>query len=269
MGLAQRLFFNQSRFKQWFLGNRVVFHHVPKCAGTSISRALRVRYALSQASIAAPATADVVNRQYGATDFSDLEHYNRIRRFRVELLHYLMWKDTYFIGGHVPFNQVAYEHLGKGYRFITVLRDPVERFISEYFYNRGRAHQARIDTDLAEYLESPLAQRNALKFCEYFAGHRDLDLSDPETLKEAAKANLHAFDVIGFTDTMDVFAQQVRQALNIRITFGEENKSTRSKAEVTREVTPALRERIEALCQHDREIYDFARSLTFPKDRNS
>lgn len=269
MGLAQRLFQNQNRFKRMLLGHRVVFHHVPKCAGTSVSRALRVRYALSQASIAAPATADVINRQYAISDFGDLAHFNRIRRFRVELLHYLMWKDTYFIGGHVPFNRAAYDHLGKGYRFITVLRDPVERFISEYFYNRGRDHQARIDTDLADYLDSPMAQRNALKLCEYFCGHRDLDISNPESLKQAAQHNLRAFHVIGFTDAMDAFEQQARQALGVRISFGQENKGARSKDDLTREVTPELRQRIEALCRHDRDIYEDARGLTFPSERHS
>ncbi|PAU81208.1 hypothetical protein CK501_06515 [Halovibrio salipaludis] len=269
MGFVQGLFQNQNRFKRMLLGNRVVFHHVPKCAGTSVSRALRVRYALSQASIAAPATADVINRQYGTSDFSNLEHFNRIRRFRAELLHYLMWKDTYFIGGHVPFNRAAYDHLGKGYRFITVLRDPVERFISEYFYNRGRNHQARIDADLAEYIESPLGQRNALRCCEYFSGQLDLDLEDPESLKHRAKDNLKAFDVVGFTDSMGVFEQKVRQALNVRVSFGRENQGNRSSAEINKEITPALRSRLEDLCKHDREIYDFARDLVLQRGENS
>lgn len=269
MGFAQTLFQQQGRFKRALLGNRVIFHHVPKCAGTSVSRALRLRYFLSQESIAAPVTAGVVNRQYGESDFSDLDHFNRIRRFRVELLHYLMWKDVYFLGGHVPFNRTAYDHLGKGYRFITVLRNPMERFLSEYFYNKGRDHQSRIDDELEAYIESPLGQRNALKFCEYFSGAMELDLSNPDALKEAAKANLQCFDVIGFTDSMADFEREVRQSLGVRVSFGLENRGRHSAEAIRKQVTPDLRERVETLCHRDMEIYEFARTLQPPRKRNS
>lgn len=110
MRLAQRIFQNRSLLKKTLLGHRVVFHHIPKCAGTSVSRALRLRYFLSQESIAAPGTAQVIDQHYGCGDFSELKHYNEIRRFRIELLHYLMWKDLYFIGGHVPFNNKVHSH---------------------------------------------------------------------------------------------------------------------------------------------------------------
>ena len=32
-------------------GNRIVFHHVPKCGGTSVGRALRLSYFLSQGTV--------------------------------------------------------------------------------------------------------------------------------------------------------------------------------------------------------------------------
>lgn len=266
MGLAQKIFQKQGALKRALLGHRVIFHHVPKCAGTSVSRAMRLRYFLSQESIAAPVSAGVINRQYGETDFSNLTHYNRIRRFRVELLHYLMWKDVYFIGGHVPFNRIAYDHLGSGYRLITVLRDPVERYLSEYFYNKGRNHQSRIDDDLEAYIESPLGQRNALKFCEYFSGRAEFDPADSESLKESAKQNLKCFEVIGFTDSMDAFEVDVRRSLGVRVSFGRENQRVQSSNDIKQQVTPAIRDRIEALCRHDREIYDFAKALQRPRE---
>ena len=34
-----------------FVPQRVVFHHVPKCGGTSVGRALRKRYLLSQSTV--------------------------------------------------------------------------------------------------------------------------------------------------------------------------------------------------------------------------
>lgn len=169
----------------------------------------------------------------------------------------------------MPFSRVAYDHLGKGYLFITVLRDPVERFISEYFYNMNRNHQGRIETNLEEYVESPLGRRNALKFCEYFSGGPEFGIEDPENLKSAAKTNLREFDAIGFTDTLDKFESQVRNMLGIRFSFGRENQGDRSTTEIQRHVSPILRKRIESLCAHDQEVYDFARKFALPSERNS
>ena len=36
--------------------NRIVFHHVPKCGGTSVGRAIRKRFLLSQATVLPEAT---------------------------------------------------------------------------------------------------------------------------------------------------------------------------------------------------------------------
>ena len=259
MSWIQNLYNNRNQFKQAIMGKRVVFHHVPKCAGTSVSRALRLRYFLSEESIAAPGTAAVMERQHGPLDFSRLEDFNRIRTFRVELLHYLMWKDLYFIGGHVPFNNKAYDQF-QGYKLITVLRDPVERYISEYFYNFQREHQSRIDQDFEAYLDSPMGQRNALKFCEYFCGDTKLTLDDPNTLMERAKENLKHFSVIGFTDDMGRFESDVRRELGVRVSFGVQNKRTTSDRKISDIVTPELREKVAEMCRFDQVVYDAAKS---------
>lgn len=267
MSWIQSLYDNRNRFKQAIMGKRVVFHHVPKCAGTSVSRALRLRYFLSEESIAAPGTASVMEQQHGPLNFSQLDDFNRIRTFRVELLHYLMWKDVYFIGGHVPFNTKAY-NLFQGYKLITVLRDPVERFISEYFYNFQRGHQSRIELDFVNYLDSPLGKRNALKFCEYFCGDTELAVDNPAELVEKAKKNLEYFSVIGFTDDMQRFETDVRRELGIRVSFGVQNRRTTSDQKVSEIVTPALRKKVEEMCRFDQEIIEHAKEL-FQTDTRS
>lgn len=81
----------------------------------------------------------------------------------------------------------------------------MERYLSEYFYNKGRNHQSRIDQPLKDYIDSPLGHRNAMKFCEYFSGATRLTLDNPEDLKSAAIENLKNFDAIGFTEDMPAF----------------------------------------------------------------
>ena len=260
MSFIKRLYDKRNSFKQSLMGKRVIFHHVPKCAGTSVSRALRTSYFLSEHSMAAKGTIDVLEQQYGDLDVGSIEDLNRLRRFRIELLNYLMWKDIFYIGGHVPFSVNAYRHF-QGYHLITVLRNPVERYISEYFYNYQRKHQFGIKTDFEEYLNSPLGQRNALKFCEYFCGSTELSLDDPSQLVEQAKENLQRFSVIGFTENMEQFEARVRKTLGIRASFGVQNKRTASDKDVSNIVTPELRAQLTKMCRFDQEIYDYAWQL--------
>lgn len=260
MSFIKRLYDKRNSFKQSLMGRRVVFHHVPKCAGTSVSRALRTSYFLSEHSIAATGTTDVVEHQDGHLDVSELEGLNKLRRFRIQLLHYLMWKDIYYIGGHVPFSTNAYRDF-QGYNLITVLRDPVERYISEYFYNYKRNHQFGVTESFEDYMNSAIGQRNALKFCEYFCGTTELQLDDPKKLVDQAKENLKQFAVIGFTENMAQFQADVRRTLGIRASFGVQNKRTASDKDVSAIVTPELRSRLKEMCRFDQEIYDYAKSL--------
>ena len=51
MGILDRAKSLRAEAVERLLPQKFVFHHVPKCGGTSVGRALRKRYLLSQATV--------------------------------------------------------------------------------------------------------------------------------------------------------------------------------------------------------------------------
>lgn len=240
------------RIRACLVGHPVVFHHVPKCAGTSVSRALRFRYALSQQSIASIATVDVLKLRAGHKSWSQERHAAEVRQLRLDLLHYFMWQGHAFIGGHVPFSRAAYQQYCGRYRFITVLREPEQRFVSHYFFNLNRDHHAKITLPLDEYLETEDARRAASVYSEYFSSN-----SSPD---EAIR-NLALFDLIGFVDQLDDFRMALKHTLGVTIPASRQRAATVPTSERMAEFSPSVRARITELCATDRRIYEAARAL--------
>ncbi len=252
-------------FKAISLGQRVIFHHVPKCAGTSVSRALRIRYALSQISLSANATVELITAKDLTGNFDELTRWQEIRRFRREFLHYFVLEDIYFIGGHISFSETVYHAAKNRYKFITVLRDPVERFISEYFFNLNREHHAKITLSLSDYLETTQAKINANKFCDYFCGSEEFFPNNAQNNLSHAKENILKFDIVGFTEKMEEFEKEVRSKLKIFVSFGKQRVGKTSRSEISSIVTPELRTRIENLCSADIEFYEYAKEARWPE----
>jgi hypothetical protein len=68
MGRIDRLKALQPRVLDRLTPQRVVFHHVPKCGGTSVGRALRKRYLLSQATVTPEASFRAFEAFTGRSD---------------------------------------------------------------------------------------------------------------------------------------------------------------------------------------------------------
>jgi hypothetical protein len=151
-------------------GNPVVFHHVPKCAGTSIERALRLRYAASYAtfdlrSIYSAAEALYPNSSLNALDKLTAE-------FRsTEFIAYL-YQDVKCIAGHIYFSSLAFEKFSNKYKFITVLREPVDFFIS-FFYQLTKAKKMywSVGMPLDEFVDTDQARLFGQFYALYFSGN--------------------------------------------------------------------------------------------------
>jgi hypothetical protein len=195
LGLIDRAKSVRRKLVDRLLPQRFVFHHVPKCGGTSVGRALRKRYLPSQATVlpeqsfrAFEAFTGRGDREQMLVDVLDL---------REQMLLYLMYGDTRCVSAHVRFSQAAYDNFSNSYKFITILREPVSRFLSHYNWSRNKpgAH-GEITDDLRT-----------------------------EVAVDRAVANLGRFDVVGRLDDLDAFTGAVRQRLGFRIRIGHENKN--------------------------------------------
>jgi hypothetical protein len=249
----------QAWLTEKFSGHPVVFHHVPKCAGTSVARALRLRYLASQTGIFSGASF------YAASAFhpnrTTLQVWPQVLDLREQILVYHMYSRFRCIAAHVQFSECAYERFANTYKFITVLREPVSRYISHYFWDlNGIEEWARITVGIDAFIESEMGARYGTLFGEFFSGlPSDSDFGSPQAV-EAAKRNLDKFAVVGFLDDMPRFEQDLKRELGVSIAIRHQNKSKVQDQTKKKLVTQEIRQRITELCAPDIEIYNYAKA---------
>jgi hypothetical protein len=235
--------------------NRMVFHHVPKCGGTSVGRAIRKRFLLSQATVLAEATYRTEALLDSAAD--PLTVLRRAEALRERIFLYHMAAGVDCVSAHVRFSDTGHAAYHDVAKFVTILRDPVGRFISHYRWSHGRAHgHAHIAADFDSFLDSAEARHLGAFYVYFFSG---LDPSADMTSQDAldrAKANLDKFDVVGFLDRLPAFEAAIRETVGVRVRIGHHNKART-------EAPPALHDaatqaKIEALTAPDRAFFAHA-----------
>jgi Sulfotransferase family len=241
-----------------FLGDPMVFHHVPKCAGTSVARALRMRYLPSQEGI--PSGPSFYAAKAFAPNLSTSQLWPAVLDLREKMLLSHMYNGVRCIAAHVRFSERAYEEFHRHYKFITILREPVSRYISHYFWDfDGPEEWARISVGIEEFVETEQGARYGLLFGENYSGlPSDTDFSSPQAV-EAAKRNLDRFAAVGFVEDMARFQRRLKETLGISVNIKHQNRGRVQDQTKKRVVTPDVRRKIEALCAPDTEIYDYAR----------
>lgn len=240
-------------------GGRVVFHHVPKCGGTSVHRALRFRYALSYEYVDLLAAKDAIAMGMPSGDADELLYQSHI--FRELTLLYQLNRGVHCVVGHVPFSSVAFNNFSDDYSFITILRDPVSFFESFYFYNlESNVGEWRIDSSLEEFIQSTRAAEIGRFYSDFFCDltrHRGIQAGDSIRL---AKKNLEKFTLVGMTENMQLFQQRLQEALGVKLRIGHENRSSFVSGERQQLSNPIIRKKIEAISGPNIEIYEYARS---------
>lgn len=226
----------------------IVYIHVPKCGGTSFGTALRMRYAWSQAVIRprpgppcedAQARAARIVREYDRRDAVLARH---------------LAAGTRCISGHVRYDPRLQDR-HPDHAFVTLLRDPVERFVSHYHHLQRRHPDAGRPDTLEAFLDTPDAARLGAQYLFYFA--RTWPGDDAEAGVPRAVAALARFALVGSLDRPKAF----RQAL-ARLAGGPIPPLARNRAPQGSFAPDGdLRRRIETLCAADIAIYDAARNL--------
>lgn len=248
----------QQQLVERFSGNRVLFHHVPKCAGSSVYRQLIKSYIFSHRVLHVGPAYRAYEDMHAAADRKTVSE--EAQKFREYLLLYYLHQDIRCIAGHVRFSEPAYRLFSDRYTFVTTLREPVAWFISWYFYNVTAEEQRwQVAMPIDEFVETEQARHFGAGYAHFFSGLPvEADAYSAEAI-ERAKSNIGKMHVVGFVDQLPAFQAKLRETLGISITIPHDNKAridpqTRSKA-----ITPAVVEKIRAISAANLEIYAFAR----------
>ncbi|SFR09496.1 hypothetical protein [Poseidonocella sedimentorum] len=238
---------------------RVIFFHMPKCGGTSLSEALYATVPLSEriGVLDARSTRRAAAMMAACRDdpwlcHEDLGRGAEVFALREALaLQHIAW-DSALIHGHLLCSDRLEAFAHQRYGFVTLLRDPVERMVSNYLMAR-RAGIAPEDPDA--YLDSPLARHHAQVYLRYFSG-----LAEPGEVPQAprlAAERLARFDLIGFLDDLDGFAAAYRARFGPALRIHSYNRAPSGDSPFS----ASQMARASELCAEDVALFEAARAV--------
>ena len=184
-----------------------------------------------------------------------------VMKLREELLFYFMsLGHVHYLSGQFPFSVLAHEHYGDKFDFMTVLRDPVDRWLSSYFYNNYRqpSDYRKLSMPIEDYIDSELGRSQGYEYAKFLGGvAKDGDFMTPAFIQQA-KDNLHKFQVIGFLDHMDTFKLQFQKRYGAELRIKTLNKRPEKEKVLNEMIDEKMMASIREICHADIEIYDYA-----------
>ena len=243
----------------------IIFIHIPKTGGSSISAAIRKHYRLSKFNIKSEITYLAAQTRFGITD-TDPGFEEDLQHLRLSLIFHEAQKRTRFITGHFWVNENLPSLKPLGYMLITCLRDPVDRWFSHFLYGRYKeGSYGKFEQEIEEFLQSGQAVNFATTYVRYLGGARqDKDYTSGPAVDRAI-AHLDMFDAVGFLHRLDDFRSRISEMTGFRLGAEHRRKSPADPVRVKRiRESREIRNAVEILCEPDIKIYEQA-LIRFPQ----
>jgi len=229
---------------------RLFFLHLPKCGGVSVNRALSRAFGphnlAALNSTAGRRAAEILGEPY--------------KEYRAHLLwYYMSMKNVNVVTGHFSWCNKAYDAFCEDWMYVTLLREPVSRWFSHYFYNRyGGGDYCAIEKELPEFLDSERARRMGTMYTRRLS---DVQTGGLSRKVNDAKSALNKFDLVGVTQEINEFRVSLSNKIGIKLSLPKKNTSPKKNKKKEAIERKGVRRKVEKMCKEDIEIFNHAKKL--------
>jgi hypothetical protein len=233
--------------------HRIFFFHIAKCGGTSIAQAIETAYkpwrsGRSQA---------VFRLNEEAARFADVNSVGTGNDVRRDLLNYALSLPTVrCVIGHFHFSNAAFEKYRDHWQFVTVLRNPIERWLSHYSYNLNSASKFAIRTSLEEFIETEQAASFGRAFVDEVTDDVNKVNLGLNARLEIAIRRFSGFALVGSVDDTAGFAKRFEERFDHQLSIKRLNVTPVEKRVDMQTLSADVRRRICKLCEPDICLYE-------------
>jgi hypothetical protein len=218
----------------------LIFLHIPKTAGTTLNR--------------------IIEWQYNPLSIFTMDPY-RIRATpeRLKELPEARRRGLRMVRGHFYYG--IHEFLPQGATYITMLREPVARFLSAYYFLQRRPlhpmhRKVKSEKIGVEDFIRLTPHRQNLQ-CSLIAGIKSNGKCEERAL-DVAKENLaKSFSVVGLSERFEESLMLMAKTFGWKIPFYENRKVSKTRPQVDSTAIEMIREHNRL----DLELYEFGRKL--------
>jgi hypothetical protein len=221
-------------------GEALIFLHIPKTAGTTLNR--------------------IIEWQYSPLSIFTMDPY-RIRATpeRLRKLSEGRRRRLRMVRGHLYYG--VHEFLPQGGTYFTMLREPVARFFSSYYFIQRRPlhpMHRKVTTErigVEDFIR--LTPRRQNLQCSLIAGIKNDGTSDARLLDQAKENLEKSFSVVGISERFEESLMLMARTFEWQIPFYENRKVSKTRPQVDTGEVEMIREHNRL----DLELYEFGKKL--------